>query len=288
MDRSIGFHSLWQGFLTGHFSQCDTDMAAVWLGRRHNRAGLDPRTRYATATSAYSSGSTARVTRTGADLHIGSLIATRLLIGVFESGFYATAVAYLSTFYCRYDLAVRIAVFYGQYAVAGAFSGAIGNAMTLSPRFPIAKSNATDGALAYGVFQIGNSTLRNWQYLFVIEGSLTCLAAAMAWAWLPTGPGSAWFLADDERAFAEERIRLDNEPFLSPQHDGGQRLRNRDIVETIRDWKLWCILVFNICASVPSTAFSVFLPLIVQGMGFKALDANLVRRHSRGRVCGHL
>ena len=133
---------------------------------------------------------TSRVTQGEADLHIGSLIATRLLIGVFESGFYATAVAYLSTFYCRYDLAVRIAIFYGQYAIAGAFSGAIGKAITLTA-VPNCEAYATDAALAYGVFQIGNGTLKNWQYLFVIEGSLTCLAALMAWAWLPRGPDSA-------------------------------------------------------------------------------------------------
>lgn len=56
----------------------------------------------------------------------GSLITTRLLIGAFEAGFYPTALAYLTAFYPPFDLAVRIALFYGQYAVAGAFSGAIG------------------------------------------------------------------------------------------------------------------------------------------------------------------
>lgn len=61
-----------------------------------------------------------------ADAAIAQLIALRLLIGVFEAGFYPTALFYLSTFYTRFDLAVRIALFYGQYAIAGAFSGAIG------------------------------------------------------------------------------------------------------------------------------------------------------------------
>jgi MFS family permease len=55
-----------------------------------------------------------------------ALIAMRLMIGVFEAGFYPTAVAYLSCFYRKYDLAVRVALFYGQYAIAGAFSGSIG------------------------------------------------------------------------------------------------------------------------------------------------------------------
>jgi MFS family permease len=58
-------------------------------------------------------------------LKLAQLIAIRLLIGVFEAGFYPTAIFYLSTFYTRFDLAVRIALFYGQYAIAGAFSGAI-------------------------------------------------------------------------------------------------------------------------------------------------------------------
>lgn len=75
----------------------------------------------------------------------GMLIGFRLMIGLFEAGFYPTACFYLSTFYTRYDLAIRIGLFYGMYAVAGAFSGAI----------------------AYGVFQI-NGSLYGWQYLFII------------------------------------------------------------------------------------------------------------------------
>lgn len=40
-------------------------------------------------------------------------------------------VFYLSTFYTRFDLAVRIGLFYGQYAIAGAFSGCIGTFATI-------------------------------------------------------------------------------------------------------------------------------------------------------------
>jgi MFS family permease len=75
------------------------------------------------------------------------LIAVRLLIGVFEAGFYPTCVSFLTTFYPRFDLAFRIALFYGSYAIAGAFGGLI----------------------AYGCFHI-NGSLWGWQYLFIIEG----------------------------------------------------------------------------------------------------------------------
>ena len=75
----------------------------------------------------------------------GMLIAFRLMIGLFEAGFYPTACFYLSTFYTRYDLAIRIGLFYGMYAIAGAFSSAI----------------------AYGIFHI-HGALYGWQYLFII------------------------------------------------------------------------------------------------------------------------
>lgn len=46
-----------------------------------------------------------------------------------------------------------------------------------------------------------------------------------------------------------------------------QRLTMQDVIETPKDWRLWTISVCNICANVPSQAFSIFLPVVVQGMG---------------------
>jgi MFS family permease len=57
----------------------------------------------------------------------------RLMVGAFEAGFYPTAVAYLSCFYPRYDLAVRLALFFGQYAIAGAFSSSLGGLLMNLP-----------------------------------------------------------------------------------------------------------------------------------------------------------
>lgn len=104
----------------------------------------------------------------------------------------------------------------------------------------------------------------------------------MAWLWLPNGPGSAWFLRPEEREFAVERMKQDNAGFVQHEYseDGIEkdRLSKRDFVETLKDWKLWTVLVLNVCASVPSSAFSVFLPLVVQGLGYESILANLVCR----------
>jgi hypothetical protein len=125
--------------------------------------------------------------------------------------------------------------------------------------------------------------LHNWQYLFIIEGALTCALALMAWIWMPMGPGSAWFLSQEEREFASKRLQIDGARYVVHTYgkDGleksNERLSKRDVVETAKDWKFWYILFFNICASIPGQAFSVFLPLIVKGLGYASITANLVR-----------
>jgi hypothetical protein len=111
---------------------------------------------------------------------------------------------------------------------------------------------------------------------------LTCLVAAIALFVLPGGPGSAWFLTPEERQFATERMQRDTANFI--QHEYGEdglekdRLSRRDVIETGKDWKLWYALVFNICGSVPTQAFSVFLPLVLKGLGYSSIEANLVRQ----------
>lgn len=165
------------------------------------------------------------------------LIAIRLLIGVFESGFYPTVVTYMSRFYPRYDLAFRIALFYGSYAIAGAFGGII----------------------AYGCFKIDGS-LHGWQYLFIIEGTCSIGIALVTPFWLAKSPGTAWFLTENERAYAENRMVIDTTANL----DSTTKLNRRDIIEGCKDWKLWFVLPFNILTSVPPQGFTIFFPLVVK------------------------
>lgn len=158
-------------------------------------------------------------------------------------------VSYLSTFYPRFDLAYRIAWFYGSYAVAGAFGGLI----------------------AYGCFHI-KGALYGWQYLFIIEGLLTLVVACITPFWLAAGPKHAWFLKEHERKYAEQRMILDS----AANADSTYRLTKRDIMEGILDWKLWCVLPFNVLASIAPQGFTIFFPLVVKGLGYSGTTANLM------------
>ena len=75
------------------------------------------------------------------------LVVFRLMIGMFEAGYYPSCAYFFASSYIRYDIAFRLGIFYGSYAIAGAFSSII----------------------SYGILQI-KSTLHPWQYLFLIEG----------------------------------------------------------------------------------------------------------------------
>lgn len=220
------------------------------------------------------------------------LVGLRIVIGALEAGFYPTTVAYLSLFYTRYEFGRRLGLFYGQYAVAGALGGVLSYAVF--SRFP--KSEGGNG-------------WKSWQVLFLIEGCMTVVLALVGFFWLPHNARSAWFLRPDERRWAEERIRLDQDSSLtaSPGHHEASEseethgllqedseaqskpapsssktvtddrgLTREDILEAIFDWKLWYLLLCNILSAIPVTAFSVFLPLILKSLSSNPAYANLL------------
>ncbi|KAI5477464.1 MFS general substrate transporter [Pseudohyphozyma bogoriensis] len=181
-----------------------------------------------------------------------TLIALRLLLGAFEAGYFPTTIYYLSTMYPRYNLGFRVGLFSAQYAFAGAFSG----------------------VFAYGCFLIKGS-LKGWQYLFLIEGSITVASAIFTYFWLPSAVHTAWFLTPEERAHSEHRMLADTALFLEEGDAQSHGITKRDVIEAL-DWKKLLIVLGNILATLPVSAFGVFAPLIVKGMGYTSLKANLM------------
>lgn len=59
----------------------------------------------------------------------GSLVACRFFLGLFEGGLLPGIILYLSGFYRRHELQVRISVFFSATALAGAFSGLLAAAI---------------------------------------------------------------------------------------------------------------------------------------------------------------
>lgn len=145
---------------------------------------------------------------------------------------------------------------------------------------------------------------------------MTILLALVGFLWLPHNAKSAWFLRPSERAWAEERIRRDidgstlrgiskgedirvqqteddtvaeesqgllgssssrtDKPAASKAITDDRGLSRTDIASAVLDWKLWFLLFFNILSSMPVTAFSVFLPIVLSRLTTSPEQANLL------------
>jgi MFS family permease len=182
------------------------------------------------------------------------LLALRLILGAFEAGFVPIVFYYLSTLYPHYMLAFRLGLFAGMYSVAGAFSGLI----------------------AYGIFHLNSSKYKDWQLLFLIEGGVTLLMALVTLAVLPKSLSSAWFLTPEQRLHAVRRLQLDRPEGSGVENLNNQKLKWINLLDALSDWKKLLTILFNICATMPVYVFGVFMPVIVMGMGYKSVEANLM------------
>ena len=142
------------------------------------------------------------------------LIVLRVVIASLEAGFYPTTVSYLSLFYTRYEFAVRLGIFYGQTAVAGALGGVL--SWAVFSHFPKAPTGPQlPPGEAVDVMQAGG--WKSWEVLFLIEGCMTMAVALVGFFWLPHSADTAWFFSPSERVWAEQRIRLDRDNVTSTQ-----------------------------------------------------------------------
>ncbi|CAI4212815.1 unnamed protein product [Parascedosporium putredinis] len=174
------------------------------------------------------------------------LAALRLVLGVFEAGFFPSCVYLLSTWYTRYEVGKRYSVFYIIGCVASAFAG----------------------ILAYGLMQMnGLADLTGWRWIFIIEGILTCVIAFIG-AWLlvdfPDSDRVSWnFLDAREKAYIIARVQADRGDATVTAFSMSKFLRAG------LDPKIWGYALIFFCTTTMSYAIAYFLPIILNlGMGF--------------------
>ncbi|KAI1880537.1 hypothetical protein JX265_000777 [Neoarthrinium moseri] len=180
--------------------------------------------------------------------NFAGILVLRLLLGAFEAGFFAGTVFYMTLFYTRGELGFRIALFFGSALLASAFSGVI----------------------SFGVFQIPDSHVKGWMWLFIIEGVLTVVIAVMGFFWLPASPDTAWFLKPDEREAAKLRSLRD------ASSEVNTAFNLKECFQTWNDWKfpLWCVISFTYPVAFATCAN--FLPIVLQRLGYSTVVTNLL------------
>ncbi|KAJ1327919.1 MFS transporter ACS family allantoate permease [Microdochium nivale] len=180
--------------------------------------------------------------------NFGGVFALRFLLGISESAFFPLVIYYQTTFYRRGELARRLAIFYAASSIASAFSG----------------------LLSYGVFQIQSHLVDfEWRWLFIIEGCLTVVFAVFAYWYLPKSAAEASFLDETEKALAFHRIQVDSSSVVN------EEFSLRDSLKIFRRPTTYGFLAIEICLGVPLQGVQLFLPQIVQRLGYDTIKTNL-------------
>ncbi|OKL58171.1 hypothetical protein UA08_06835 [Talaromyces atroroseus] len=185
----------------------------------------------------------------------GSFVAVRALLGVAEGGLLPGMVLYLSAFYKRSDLALRIGLFYTAASLSGAFGG----------------------LLARGLVEIGpRGGLEGWRWIFIIEGLLTVVCGIIAAVGLPNSLATATFLTPAERELAQGRILQDKPSQGDNTNSESESLKWSEVLRGITDISMWlsALAYFAILAGLYS--FGLFLPTIIEDSGFTT-NANRVQ-----------
>ncbi|EKM50636.1 uncharacterized protein PHACADRAFT_264011 [Phanerochaete carnosa HHB-10118-sp] len=180
----------------------------------------------------------------------GGLLGMRWMLGMFEAGLYPGVNYYLSCWYRRSEFGIRAAVFFSAATVSRAFGGLLAAAI----------SNM-DG--------VGGKP--GWAWIFILEGLITVIAGFASFWIIQDFPDTAKFLTEEERTFVIRRLQKDDQFSAA-----GETLKFKYISQSLLDWKTWVGMLLYMGTDCPLYAFSLFLPSIINQLGFTATPANLL------------
>ncbi|KKY20010.1 putative high-affinity nicotinic acid [Phaeomoniella chlamydospora] len=180
----------------------------------------------------------------------GDYCAARVMLGFFEAGLFQGCFYTLSCWYLRGELQTRCAFWYSATMLSGAFGGLL--------------------AYAVGGLQ-GHLGLRQWQYLFIIEGIITMFFGLVGF-WLCVDFPETWssrFFRPDEMKFLQLRVKYANGP-IAPD----DTFKWSAFLEAVKDWKTYFIaslLAFG--GSVPTYSVNYTLATMVKSLGYTSIRA---------------
>jgi MFS family permease len=163
---------------------------------------------------------------------------------------YLGATYYISSWYKRRELSWRVSILFSAATLAGTFGG----------------------ILAFGINNMnGLGGQEGWRWIFYIEGIVTVIVAVLAFFFINDFPSDRpKFLTESECDRVLVRLRTDAGP------GGGEHFSWKQVGSAFLDWKvyIWSLNYIGIC--VPLLSLSVFLPTIIQNLGFISYKAQLL------------
>ncbi|KAL6231499.1 hypothetical protein BDW75DRAFT_247851 [Aspergillus navahoensis] len=194
------------------------------------------------------------MTLTGLVQNFAGLLVVRVLLGVFEAGFFPGAV-YLCTFwYMPKELSTRLAIFYCASALSGAFSG----------------------LLAAGIAQMdGVGGQEGWRWIFILEGIATVVLGVLCFFLLIDSPRKSgkWLEPEEIRYLELQHFIKEGGHFKEEEE---KKTNWKDIKATILNWRMYLLAFILLAQSACSYGTKFFLPTITKAMGFRDTNAQLM------------
>ena len=152
--------------------------------------------------------------------------------------------------YKRSELGIRAAIFFSAAAFAGSFGGLLAAA--------IAQMKGIGGK-------------PGWAWIFILEGLATVVVGIVSYWMVHDFPDDAKFLTPEDRARVMRRLREDNQS--SAEHE---EFKMTYFWASLKDWKTYAFAIIYMGCDGALYAFSLFLPTIINELGYKSTKANLL------------
>lgn len=179
-------------------------------------------------------------TLTGVTHNYAGLVVCRLFLGAVEGGLFPGLAIYLTFFYTRRELALRI----GYLFVSAALAGACG------------------GLLAYAIGHMhGVAGLNGWRWIMILEGIPTFILGIASWFLLPDSPSTAYFLSPAEKSLMATRHARQTGYTTS-----ASEFHWKDVRAGLTDWKIYVFCFAQFGGDTMLYGYSTFLPTIIKGI----------------------
>jgi len=182
------------------------------------------------------------------------LLACRFFLGFAEGGLMPGISYFLTCFYRRSELLLRIGWFVNGACLAGAFGGLFAAGLGQIPRWGV-----------------GNVPIHTWRNIFFFEGILTVVIGLVVMYFLPSTPMDCKSLSDRHRLIAAERINRE----YNDTRTKGHHITKKDVYRGIFNINNIIYGFSFMFANVAVQSLALFMPTILAAIGYRAIKAQL-------------
>ncbi|KAF2266156.1 MFS general substrate transporter [Lojkania enalia] len=180
------------------------------------------------------------------------LLAARAFLGVFEGGVMPGIAFFITCFYKRQELYLRVGIYVSAASLAGAFGGLLATVLARIPEW-------------------GASSMRihTWRNIFFFEGLITIIAGLLAPILMPTKPEETWFLTPRERRIAAARL------VSKSGADENEKVELHHLKRSMMNINNYICAMGFFFINITVQGISLFMPTILNDLGWTATKAQL-------------